>query len=588
MRKQERTIILVAGIDIISIAVKFVLAAFTGSLSLLADAWHSISDLVTSIMVFFALVFDRREEEKSLNASEAKARFIRKSSWEPRVCIFIGIALIAVSASVFKKVYTGSTLDIVRHPMVAAIIVLFLIFLSFIRFNIEESVGHETKSPALMADAYHSRVDIYVLSMVLLSFVAEILQLRIDRWVAGYIALLILYIAIKTIFRSLKMMFRLSSETNPEDRTVEDAVILLMIGKLNFSKSRGFIWLDSHFHFTDLTKRRRWIRQFIFGVSLSLAIIWLISGYYIVKPSEKAIVEHFGSPVNSSHPIEPGLHYAWPFPISNIRHVDVYTMRSMRLGYKTKERKDLILWTNVHYVKEFSILSGDGAIIDLAANLHYRISAPVLFLYSTLSPINCLEMLSNQVLRETTGTLSLFQLLTHERDNVEEQIKVRVQNLVDKHKLGVEIIQLCLLDVHPPIMVAPAFEDVVSAQEDLETYIEQARGYGKETLPLAMAEAYTQRKQAQAYKFNLKLKSQGRSEAFKAKNTAFKLHKSINRYRMRLANLDHGLQGKKLWLVDPNAVDNPLDIYISPAGNLNPASNLIPSEIGLEGGDTVE
>ncbi|MCD4652859.1 protease modulator HflK family protein [bacterium] len=582
MRKQEKTVLIVAGIDMISIVVKIVLASITGSLSLLADAWHSISDLITSIMVFLALVFDRREKEKSSKSSEGKARFIRRSSWEPRVCAFIGIVLIAVAANVFKKVYSTETLEIIKHPMIASLIILFLILLSYIRFKFEESVGQETDSPALIADAYHSRVDIYVLLLVLISFAAEMVDLRIDRWVAAYIALLILYIAIKTIYRSLTMMFRLSSTTDPEDRAVEDTVILLMMGGINFSKNHLFGWFNKRLYMVDEKKRYKLFRLTKWGASLFLVVFWVSTGVYTVKPSEVAIVERFGQPINLDSPVGPGIHCEWPYPISKIRRVDVHTARRMRLGYQTKERKDLILWTNIHYIKEFSVLSGDGAIIDLAANLHFYVSDPALFLYSTHNSIDCLEMLSNQVLRETAGTCRLFELLTYDRDISEEQIKQKLQKLVDELQLGVKILQLCFLDVHPPISVAPAFEDVISAQEDMETYVEQARGYGKEMLPLASAEAYTQQIQAQAYKFDLQLKANGRAKAFKARNTAFKLHESVNRYRMRMETLGLWLQDKNLWLVDSAAVDNPLDIFVSPGGNMESTSGLIQPGIGGE------
>ena len=60
MRKQEKTVLIVAVGDLISTLIKFLLGVLTGSLALLADAWHSLGDLCTSLLVFLALFVDGR------------------------------------------------------------------------------------------------------------------------------------------------------------------------------------------------------------------------------------------------------------------------------------------------------------------------------------------------------------------------------------------------------------------------------------------------------------------------------------------------------------------------------------------------
>ncbi len=237
MRKQEKTVMIVALVDCMSIAIKFFLAVFTGSLSIYADAWHSVGDLATSVMVLLALVFDRREKESESTIDTGKVKIIRRSSWEPRVCSVIGLALVAVAAGIFRKVLAGGELISIRYPVLATLVVLFLILLSYIRFRFEDSVGRETGSPALIADAYHSKVDIYALSLVLISLFSEMIQLRIDRWIAGVIAFMILAIAVKTIYNAFSIMLSSSHATDPEKRTVEDVVIMLTMGTCFLEKT---------------------------------------------------------------------------------------------------------------------------------------------------------------------------------------------------------------------------------------------------------------------------------------------------------------------------------------------------------------
>lgn len=563
MRKQEKTAIIVAFVDLLSIIVKFFLAALTGSLSIMADAWHSFGDLITTIMVFIALVLDRKEKIKDVDAADKQARFIRRSSWEPRACVIIGIALIAVAARVFKEIFLGGTPEIIRYPVIAAAIVLLLMLFSYIRFRFEESVGKETDSPALVADAYHSKVDIYSLTLVLISLLSEHLEIRIDRWMAGIIALMILAIALKTLYNAFSIMLTQSNQVIPKERTVEDKAIIFTVGYIHTKKDHLMSRLINRFNLKNPEKTRQLRSRFI-SAGLALAVIvWILSGFYIVSYSEQAIIERLGKPIDILNPVGPGLHYDWPRPISRINRVDTDSVRWMRLGYVTKERTDIILWTKAHYLKEYSVLTGDGAIVELAANLHYRVVDAGAYLYSAIEPESQLELMSYETLCRLAAQHSLFDILAYGRKKFEQTVTESIQSLADAANLGIEVVQICFLDVHPPMEVAPAFEDVVSAQEDLETYIEQARGYYKETLPLTTGEAASMIVQAESYRKEIVEKAGGQADAFLSVTNAFKRHKSINRYRVRFDALDFWLSGKPLWLIDSRVSKRPLDLFIS-------------------------
>lgn len=566
MRKQEKTVIVIAGVDLLSIIVKFFLATLTGSLSLLADSWHSIGDLTTTIMVFLALVLDRKEKVKASQESGKRVRFIRRSSWEPRACAVIGMALVAVAAGVFRKVYSGTGPEVIRYPVVAASIVLFLMLLSYVRFRFEESVGKETGSPALIADAYHSKVDIYSLTLVLISLLSEYMEFRIDRWIAGLIALMILIIALRTLYNAFSVMLVRSNEAAPDERTVEDRAIMFTAGCVHFGKDRMISRLITHFELDNPVKAGKMHRRIVQIGTVTVLAAWISSGFFMVNYNERAIVERLGKPVDIERPHGPGLHFDWPRPISRVRRVNTHTVRWKRLGYVTETRTDIILWTKAHYIKEYSILTGDGAIVELAANLHYRVTDPGAFLYSAVDPESKLEMVSYETICRLVGQQPLFDVLAFSRNELEQALNESIQSQVDKAGLGIDIVQICFLDVHPPMEVAPSFEEVVSAQEDLETYVEQAKGYYKETLPMATGEAFSSKIKAESYQKEIVEKAAGQSEAFSAIAASFIQFGSINRQRVRLDALDSWLAGKPLWLIDRQISERPPDLFLSQPG----------------------
>ena len=76
MNKQEKTALISSGINLLLTAVKFNLAALTGSIALLAEAWHSLSDIFSSFIVFLALRADRRTgKERKAEEKEERPTF---------------------------------------------------------------------------------------------------------------------------------------------------------------------------------------------------------------------------------------------------------------------------------------------------------------------------------------------------------------------------------------------------------------------------------------------------------------------------------------------------------------------------------
>ena len=567
MRKQEKTVIIVAFCDLISIAIKFFLASFTGSLALLADAWHSMGDFATSVLVLISLLMDRRESERSQDNSEKRV-FIRRAGWELRISIFIGFILTAVALGVLSKAIYGNVVDNLRRPGMAAVIVAILMVISYLRFKFESSVGRETNSPSLTADAYHSRVDIYILSLVLISLLGDLVQLPLDRWIAVVIGIMILSIAGKIIYRSGKMILQASSEMKPEVRSIEDTVVVLMLGGISNQKRRFMEIAYSIFDLHDEQSKRKWFTRLVWGVVTSCLLAYLATGFYWIGSSEVGVIERFGIPVNLSEMKQPGIHYYYPAPIGKIRKVDTHSIQRMLLGYQSTERKDLILWTNVHYIREFSIMTGDNAFMDIAANMHYRISNPALYLYETNKPEEILETIANRVIRESAGRREFFDLVTSFRQDLEDITTKNTQSLADKLNLGIEVVHIYFRDLHPPMDVAPSFEDVVSAQEDRETFVEEAKGFQKELIPMAHGQASVMTNEAQAERAKATLTATGKASAFEAMEYSMQKHRVINKFRLKIEALEAMLSGVNKFVIDRKSTKNAVNLFLGNNGTI--------------------
>ena len=65
MDRRVRTSLFSIGTDIFLTCVKGILAAITGSVAILADAYHSFSDLIVSCTVLTGILLRRRQEQKA-------------------------------------------------------------------------------------------------------------------------------------------------------------------------------------------------------------------------------------------------------------------------------------------------------------------------------------------------------------------------------------------------------------------------------------------------------------------------------------------------------------------------------------------
>ena len=64
-------------------------------------------------------------------------------------------------------------------------------------------------------------------------------------------------------------------------------------------------------------------------IILAIILVWLLSGFYQIQPSEQGVVTRFGAYVYTT---DAGLHYHLPYPIENVVKVNTTRERSINLG----------------------------------------------------------------------------------------------------------------------------------------------------------------------------------------------------------------------------------------------------------------
>jgi cation diffusion facilitator family transporter len=161
-RFQVRRVLLVTlALNILVMAIKATIGLLTGSLSLLADALHSITDSANNILGLVANHFATPKPDREHPYGHQKFDAIGALG----VAAFLGIACFEILKGAIDRLLTGTQeISITASHLWLLLVVLGVnIFVAFY----ERSVGQKIGSSILIADAKHTMGDVWVTMIVI-------------------------------------------------------------------------------------------------------------------------------------------------------------------------------------------------------------------------------------------------------------------------------------------------------------------------------------------------------------------------------------------------------------------------------------
>ena len=234
------------------------------------------------------------------------------------------------------------------------------------------------------------------------------------------------------------------------------------------------------------------------------------------------------------------------------------------------EREDVILWTKAHgHGMHHFIVATREAITDarkaseavpvslLSAEvvIHYRVNDLPTFLYKKAEPVKVLEALASREVVRFVVSVDLFDIIGPGRLEASRYLTEHIRECTGDAGLGIEILYAGFENVHPPVEVASAFQEVVGAIEEQHTKVLAAETYRNRVLPLAESEKIVLKTRAGAYRFRRGTVASGTIEQFKKQNEADKTLSRVYRIRRFLDTLEDGLKDTRKYIVPqrPNA-----------------------------------
>lgn len=295
-------------------------------------------------------------------------------------------------------------------------------------------------------------------------------------------------------------------------------------------------------------------------ISLIVAFLWLVSGFFIVQEGQTAVVLTFGK---YSHSTPAGFNWRWPYPIQSHEVVNVSQVRTVEVGYRNNVRNK--------QAKESLMLTDDENIIDIQFAVQYKLKNAAEWLFNNRDQDELVRQVAETAIREIVGRSKMDFVLYEGREKVAFDASQLMQQISDRYRAGIQITNVTMQAVQPPEQVQAAFDDAVKAGQDRERQKNEGQAYANDVIPRARGAASRLLQEAEAYRSRVVANAQGDASRFKQVLTEYQKAPAVTRDRMYIETMQQIFANTTKVMIDSRSGSNllylPLDKLISQAAS---------------------
>ena len=278
----------------------------------------------------------------------------------------------------------------------------------------------------------------------------------------------------------------------------------------------------------------QWRSGVVLVVGLFLAII-LWNLWFTVEPEEVGVVFRFGRYVREA---PPGLNFKLPDPVESVIKVPVQRQLKEEFGYRTQQAGVQVRYTSNNFRNESLMLTGDLNVAVVEWSSQYRINDPYKYLVKVRDVRTTFREMNEAIMREVVGNRTVNDILTVGRQEVADEVKIRLQALCKQYDTGIAVDQVVLQDVNPPDQVKSSFNEVNQAQQEREKMINQAKAAYNRVIPKARGQALQAIQQAEGYAMDRINRAKGDAKFFEFILEAYKRAPKVTKRRIYLETID--------------------------------------------------
>lgn len=220
-REQTITRVTIWGalVNLVLTVLKFIAGVLGNSAAMMADAVHSLSDLVSDVIVIIMVGISAKQQDKGHDYGHGKFETLASAA-VALLLVVAGARLMAGGVREIRDVAAGHELE--RPSLIALIAALVSIAVKEVLYQWTARTGRKVNSPVMISNAWHHRTDALSSVGAALGIGGAILLggkwALLDPLVCCLISVFIIYVAVKMAIPALEELTDASLPEEVEDR----------------------------------------------------------------------------------------------------------------------------------------------------------------------------------------------------------------------------------------------------------------------------------------------------------------------------------------------------------------------------------
>jgi membrane protease subunit HflK len=276
-------------------------------------------------------------------------------------------------------------------------------------------------------------------------------------------------------------------------------------------------------------------RMIVIGALVLIGVAIAFSVVFTIQPEEVGIVLRFGKYTRTA---DPGLNFKMPAPMEQVLKVPVQRQLKQEFGFATEQAGVRTRYSDRDLRSESLMLTGDLNVADVEWIAQYRVDDPFKYLFRVRNVTKTFRDMNEAVMRAVVGDRSVDEVITVGRLAIENEVKLKLQELCVRYETGIVVDQIVLQNVNPPDPVKPSFNEVNQAEQERERSINEARGEYNRVIPKAGGEAAQVIEQARGYAIDRVNRARGDAALFEEVYAAYRRAPEVTRRRIFLETME--------------------------------------------------
>ncbi len=281
------------------------------------------------------------------------------------------------------------------------------------------------------------------------------------------------------------------------------------------------------------------------SIASGFLLLWILSGVYIVRADQQAVVTRFGAVVDPR--ILPGIHLSLPWPVDRITKLKVQQLQRLVIG---GESADAVTGRSQPLQAQF--LTGDQNIISMRVVVQYSVGTPTDYLFRNENVVRSVSAAVETTLAQRIAARTVDAVLTTEKQSIQDDVLAAAQQLINAYQTGVILSTVNIEQAVPPPETADSFRDVANARADSARIVSEAQGYANDLIPKARGQAQQMIESADGYREKKINEADGDAARFTQIAAEYASAPAVNARRLYLEAMEQILPKIRKLIVDKN------------------------------------